>query len=210
MVAVVDIYNMALSRLGTKSTVAATTENSVEAEQLSIHYANARDCVLAGYDWGFARRSLTLARRTETAPTGWSYLYSYPTNCARFRGIGNPLSFPVIPFKILSIEDSGGNDVKAIAINLTSAEGWFTKIITNTELFDPMFVNALAWELASRVALPITQKESIWQRCVQMATATIPMAAAVNGNEGTDSVNEFDPDFMREAGFTTVSTSESY
>ena len=98
MTAEIDLCNLALSAIGTRSTVAAFTENSVEAEQCALHYPNVRDELLRVHPWNFARRQAALAVfkaaiGTPENPLGamaqpplpWAYAYGYPGDCLRAR-----------------------------------------------------------------------------------------------------------------------------
>ena len=78
----IDICNRALSRLGTRATIAALSENSTEARTAAIWYATTRDALLRAADWNFARRRVALAE-LGTPPTGWAFRYALPTDCLR-------------------------------------------------------------------------------------------------------------------------------
>ena len=56
-----DIANMALSRLGTRATIADLSENSTEARQINLWYATVRDDLQSLVDWNFNRVSQALA-----------------------------------------------------------------------------------------------------------------------------------------------------
>ncbi|TBR28110.1 MAG: hypothetical protein EPO10_14715, partial [Reyranella sp.] len=75
-----DIGNMALSRLGTRATIADLTENSTEARQLNLWYATVRDELQSLVDWNFNRVSQALAA-SGTPPARWASSYAYPSDC---------------------------------------------------------------------------------------------------------------------------------
>ncbi len=100
----IEICNQALSRIGTRSTIASLTEASKEAKQCNLVYAQTRDEVLSMAFWNFAKKTATLsllksAPGTPSNPTGatqwsnaypappWLYEYSYPSDCLQFRSI---------------------------------------------------------------------------------------------------------------------------
>ena len=76
----VEICNLSLSHIGTRSTISALNENSNEARQCNIHYAPARNFVLRKHPWGFAEKTLALAVLSDPPPN-WLYKYQYPTDC---------------------------------------------------------------------------------------------------------------------------------
>ncbi|TAJ26825.1 MAG: hypothetical protein EPO67_17950, partial [Reyranella sp.] len=78
----VDLCNRALSRLGTRATIAAFSENSTEARTVSIWYAATRDALLRAHDWNFARRRVALAELGAPA-SGWAYRFALPADCLR-------------------------------------------------------------------------------------------------------------------------------
>ena len=79
-----DIGNMALSRLGTRATIADLTENSTEARQINLWYATVRDELQSLVDWNFNRVTQALAA-SGTPPARWSASYAYPSDCLRMR-----------------------------------------------------------------------------------------------------------------------------
>lgn len=98
------IANQALSRIGTRSTIASLTENSKEAKQINLVFQQTRDEILSMAFWNFAKKTQTLtllksAPGTPTNQTGatqwtdaypappWLYEYAYPSNCVQFRNI---------------------------------------------------------------------------------------------------------------------------
>src|SRR5688500_16403932 len=82
----VQIFNLALSRVGTKSSVSDVDENSAEAARLRAIYDHVRDAVLADHPWPFATVYEALAE-TGTTDSAWIYQYRYPSDCLNFLGI---------------------------------------------------------------------------------------------------------------------------
>lgn len=98
------ICNQALSRIGTRTTIAALTEDSKEAKQCNLVYTQTRDEVISMAHWNFAKKTQSLsllksAPGTPTNPTGatawtdaypappWLYEYAYPSDCLMARYI---------------------------------------------------------------------------------------------------------------------------
>lgn len=114
-----EICNRALSRIGTRSTIASLSEASNEAEQCNLIYESTRDEVLSKAFWNFAKRTGTLsllksAPGTPTNPTGatawssaypappWLYEYAYPSDCLQFRYIIPQIDTGIIGTPIFS------------------------------------------------------------------------------------------------------------
>lgn len=204
MASVIQICNMALSRLGTRATIAALTEASEEARICNAHFAQARDELLRQYDWNFARRVETLALRDEAPPAGWSYCYSVPNKCARFRGIwSGPLATGApADWALGGIADASDNDAVAIFTNQSEAVGLYTRVVEDTELFSVGFVFALTWRLAEAIALPITSKESIAEAIIRRAPMKAAEGFGMEANEGITTTHQQVPDFLSARGYT--------
>jgi hypothetical protein len=101
----VSICNRALASIGTRSSIASLTENSAEARQCNLIYANTRDEVLNMAFWNFARKTalLALLKSAPGTPTNsgssanqwsplfpsppWLYEYAYPSDALQIRQI---------------------------------------------------------------------------------------------------------------------------
>ena len=201
MASIVAVFNMALSRLGTRARIADPGEDSTEAQHCSIWFDQARDAALRAHDWNFARRYLRLAERADvTPPTGWSCVYSYPGDCMRMRGI-LPDLLPPVAFQVASALHANRNAVRVILANVSAAEAWYTARIADTELWDAGFTRAMAAVLAAHVALPITQKESIAQAMAQRAQLELAQAMADDANEGVHQIHRYPPEALSVRGF---------
>lgn len=114
-----EICNRALSRIGTRSTIASLSENSNEAEQCNILYSPTRDEVLSMAFWNFAKKTASLALvksapGTPTNPTGtiqwssaypappWLYEYAYPSDCIQMRTMTPQINTGVSAIPIMS------------------------------------------------------------------------------------------------------------
>lgn len=204
MSSIVEICNLALSRLGTRASIASIDEASVEARLCKAAYVNCRDTLLRDFDWGFARRIETLALRAEAPPAGWSYVYSLPNRCARFRSLWlgpQAVSRPA-DWALGNITDSGGNDAVAVFANTEAAAGLYTRVVDNVDLFSASFVQALSWRLAEMIALPITNKDAIAQVVARGAQVKVAEAIVSEANEGVSATDRAVPDFLQARGYT--------
>lgn len=218
----VTIWNMALQAVGTRSSIASTTENSTEANALAIRWDNALAATLQRARWNFARRQalLTLlddATQGQAVPTPWIYKYAYPSDCAQGRNImptvlqqpagttpgvpSTPTAVgPPIPFLVALDLDSNGNQVKVILTNQPQATFVYTGLVTNTQLFDDQFVEALSIYLASRVCFQLTGDKVLTKDLNAQFDRLCQQAAASNGNEGLTVIDGV-PDWIRVRGY---------
>jgi hypothetical protein len=189
----VAIANMALSHVGASSDIESFTEKSTEAVQCNAWYDASRKQILAAHDWGFARRRRTLAlhgdiiSEASTDPLAgvWGFRYEYPGDCVKVRKIQNPNAPPddLVPF---NVETSLNGQEKTILTNMEDAVLVYTWDQEGTELFTPMFVQALSHLLASQIAFAVTNKRKIKLEQLRMYFAVLKSAAAEDINEGIE------------------------
>ena len=225
MVRTVDICNMALSSIGTRSTIASLTEGSAEAIQCSIWYDPTRREILAAAQWNFARRQKTLGVLAAAAgtpenptgsgalpPDGWLYQYAYPSDCISPRYIqpagdtgydeiamGSFAGRP-IRFIVAGAFDSSGNEIKVILTNEPQAELIYTGDVSTTAIFESDFITALADALAARLAIPLTGDKQLAVQKAQASQGTLKETEAQDANVGPV-VLDIEPDWIRDRGF---------
>ncbi|MDY0241854.1 MAG: hypothetical protein RBR34_06725 [Rhodospirillaceae bacterium] len=178
-VSVVQLCNMALARIRAQP-IAALNEGSVESIACGAFYETARDAVLRDHAWNFATRRRTLAD-TAGAVGGWTYGYAYPSDCLMARKIYNPVGSARIPFEVAAT-DSG----LVIYTDRAAAELVYTARITDLDLCDPQFLEALSWKLAADVALSITGSKDLMQIALTMYRNTLSQAQTADANEGEE------------------------
>lgn len=173
---------MALSNVGA-SPIESITENTAEGKQCNAWYTFARRQALEAYDWGFARRRLTLTTHGDAEPDGvWAYRYQYPSDCLIFRKLQNPsgdIANPV-PFEIEADDDQ---ITKSILTDLDEAIGVYTFDLTDTTLFPSHFIMMFSYALASRVAFSLTGKLELSEIMNTQFNQSIVLAASSNANE---------------------------
>jgi hypothetical protein len=222
MASQVDIYNLALDAIGTRSTVTLITEGSAEANALNRHWDAARRAVLAASNWAFSRQQMSLALYQDataggTVPSPWLYEYSTPSNLVHMRyilpmfdnipGVASGASVatfsgPPIKFVMSSDVDANGNDINVILTNQPQAIAVYTKDVKETNLCTDGFVEALRMYLGHRIAIALTGDKQLSGALYQQATEAIRAAEAQNNNEGL-TVNESVPDWMRVRGYVS-------
>lgn len=219
----VAICNLALSAVGSRSSIAALSEGSVEANSCGLHYTPALEAVLQAAHWNFARKQGTAALLKDGTvvggtppPAPWLYEYAYPADCLQIRYVLPQLASAqgVVPgtvptqavatapvyFILSSDTDAGGNDTNVILTNQPQAILVYTKRITNPNLFDAVFVDAFAYYLASRICFNLTGDKQIARDIFKIADALSRQARASNGNEGITVIDSV-PDWIRVRGY---------
>lgn len=208
MATLVQICNMALTHVG-RAPVNAVTEASPEARELNRHYALARDTLLQSHDWKFARRRQPLARLntdeyTNVVDDPEGYL-GPPTD--EERQVQGPwlysFSFPVRALRILQVNDVDVSEKygapyeiigRVIYTNVETTYLTYTSMISDTEEFPPLFVDALTYGIAARVAYPLTREAKIRNDMLALydQARTVAMVWDMNLTETViDHVSEF-------------------
>lgn len=178
-----QVCNLALLRVGSRAVIQNLEEKTAEAIACKAIFELARDAVLAEVPWSFATRRATLALISGATRDGWQYVYDVPADflAARYiyAGIRNPASDERIPF---ALEDDVNNEL----VLLTDAEDAvlvYTYRCTSPGLWSPLFVDALAWRLASDLALALSVKPQVGLAMAQGYEAALRKAAAADWNQ---------------------------
>ena len=160
MASEVDICNLALARLGDNATVASIDppEGSAQAEHCARFYAVARDSLLEMHAWKFATRRVQLAKLTVPS-WDWSFAYAEPTGALKLLGVLSAAASnddETQPYEA----ESDANGAAIILTNQEDASLRFVARVTDTAVFSPLFVDALAWLLASYLAGPVLKGDA--------------------------------------------------
>lgn len=192
----VQICNMALSHIGGYSDIAALDNSSQESKKCKLLYSPARDSVLRDNNWNFATKVLTLALLTDTY-LGWVYGYQYPVDCLMAIKIYNDYNNNInrdsiyypecnvtdnkIEFQIISNEALTG---RIILTNKEDAKLVYIAKVTDTNMFDVEFIDALSYRLASELAISLKGDMQLQQQLFQAYLMKAGQARANNCNEG--------------------------
>lgn len=186
MASEVDICNLALARLGDNATVASIDppEGSAQAEHCAQFFAVARDSLLEMHPWKFATRRVLLAKLTVPS-WDWSHAYAEPTEALKL--------LAVLPASASSDADTqeyeAETDANGTAIILTNQDDAslrFVARVTDTTKFSPLFVDALAWLLASYLAGPVLKGDAgaaMSKACLQSFMLAFSKAKTSDANQ---------------------------
>lgn len=185
MASVIQICNVALGRLGNSRVIASLTEKSKEAAVCNLFYEDCRDAVLADFPWRFATKRVALADLDIEQPD-WQYSYRYPTDCMRIVAIVSPdgerfvTPEQRIPYEVGSDENGTG---RLILTDLQKAWLRYVSKVTDPNMFDAEFRDALAWRLAAEINMQITGDANLGNRAEQKYQLTISSASTLSMNE---------------------------
>lgn len=182
MHSIVSICNLALSNLG-KDNINDLSEPTAEARACNQFYGHVLDLLLQSYPWRFAGKTAAVAAIANDKPGSWAHAYERPTDCLKVRWVrpeystDDPVSHQQ---EIAAPYDLEGN---AIYCNLSPAFLRYTARLTDPARFSPLFVEALAWHLAVRLAMPMTRDPKVRADAFQLAMRMQGEAATADANE---------------------------
>lgn len=207
MASEIDICNLSLGHLGDEATVSSINppEGSPQAEHCSRFYPIARDSLLERHNWSFATTRASLALIGSSWPE-WQYCYAMPSDVINLLAIlpptatddysvgtniiftqtGYPIpgsgSYTPQQFSQETLEDG----TVVIYTNQQDAVLRYTRYVTDTTSFSPLFVDTLSWYLASYLAGPILKGEqgaAEAKRCMAMAEMLLGKAMTSDANQ---------------------------
>ncbi|AIY40188.1 Phage protein [Collimonas arenae] len=224
MASQIDICNMAMSVIGTRSSIASMTEGSAESNQISLQYPTAIDAVLRAAHWNFARKQIAMTllqdgTQGQPVPSPWLYEYAVPSDCVLARFVmptiqaAVPSSTPGIPSQVTAMNqpvrfvlstdlDPTGNPINVILTNQPQATLVYTFRNLNPAMYDARFVEALAAFLGAKICIPLTGDKAMMKMALAMAQQYTMDAQASNGNEGL-TVIDHAPDWIRVRGYAS-------
>lgn len=181
MASTVEIANRALSKLG-EARITSLDDNNKPARAMKARFELVRDAELASYAWRFAVKRTTLAASVEVPSWGFSKIFERPVGDLRplkianayvdFRTIGVTVSYsspmPDLPYEII--------DGKIYTDLAAPLEYEYVAQVTNSGLFDALFVEALACRLAADAAEELTQSNTKAEQAARQYDAAIKMA----------------------------------
>lgn len=151
-------------------------DSSQAARACNALYSQTRDEVLRSHHWNFAISRQILSRLSDNPPFEWQYQYQLPEDFIRLvqlNGYGETEA-------TRHYEISG----TALLTNEGEAKIKYVRRATNTNTFDPLFVEALAVKLASKLALTLSGNRNLpGELLTEYERGTAPLARKVDAQE---------------------------
>lgn len=183
MASIVSICNLALTHLG-KDRIDTLTEASSEARACNLVYDQTLDALLSAYPWRFARGRTTLSEVDNGRADDWKHAYALPTACVKalsveLASLSDDGELPPAPLSGWPYELEG----ETVYCDLTPARLAYVKRVTDPTKFSPLFIEALSWHLAARLAMPLTRDPNQRSAAFSMALQTQAAASTADANE---------------------------
>lgn len=172
MTSAVDICNLALSKIGSENRISQIGEAGREGEQCELFYEHTRDHLLQSHPWNFAIGRKALSQDANSPAFEFDNQFLLPGDYLRSWKLYNDNN----PFKV---------EGDRLLTNSSSVNLIYIKKITNTTLFPPLFVEALATRLAAEMCDVIASDNTKTQRLFAEFEVKFREAKRRDGQEGT-------------------------
>ena len=137
-----EICSKAMVLLGQNPIPDITNTANPNAVKCNAVYESEVEALLREYDWTFARGRVALSASAVPPAFGWGYQFQLPSDCAAVRFVNdNRFAWTKEGNMILT-------DMEAV--NLI-----YTKYVTETGLFDALFIDCLSIRIARSLAYSI-------------------------------------------------------
>lgn len=160
----ISICNQALAEIVAEP-IESLNEQSLGARECGRYYDQALRAILETHPWGFATRRAILPATINSRPVEWLASFALPTDIAK-------------PLKVMSLAQVAGSGVSwwlddsilgvpyiiegaILYCQVADAVLAYTTTDVNASAFSAKFVDALAFELASRIVMPIKKSREM-------------------------------------------------
>ena len=189
----VSICSNALRRLG-DDPITSLTDDTERARLCNSFYEDSRDAVLRSHPWNFAITRASLAKLSTAPAYGFANQFSLPTNPYCLRVLG--MEYEDYIFKIENVATHG----RVLLTDEATANILYVARITDTNLFDAMFVDVLTQKLAVDLAYPVTNSTTLQTQMQKVFEKKLSEARSIAGQEGfqDDLVSDTFIDFRKD------------
>jgi hypothetical protein len=174
----ISICNQGLGWLGA-NLITSFDDISKESNLCEANYHQLRDAVLEIGEWSFAMKRAELPQLGDNELTlGYSYAYQLPSDCIRV--------VKVTPDNLYSDVDGMQWELEDRKI-LSDQGSCFIRYIARIEdpqRFSPGFVNALAYRIASELAIPITRSRALQEQMFSLYEKRADEGLGLDGMQG--------------------------
>lgn len=179
----IDLCNSALDLVGASS-IGALDEGTPEANLVSRLHGPVIDSVLRAYPWNCAQTRQVLEPLAAVPSWGYSTAFALPEApdfCLRVLEVGAPEQN--LAWRVESLYD-GGTIKRVIACNqAASLPLLFIRRLNDPAMMDPLLADAIAAELATRLAAKLVESATRIERLSMMARSRYQAAVAVDARE---------------------------
>lgn len=175
----VAICNSALAKVGA-SRISSLDDDTKEARLCKELLPLCCRDLLRSHPWNFAIVRVAVAASVTTPVFGYSYKFDLPEDCLRVLNVDAEFS-----------DEDGAHyawkvERRSLLVNdSTISIKYLQDVSDSPELFDPCFVETLAFRLASDLAFPLSQSTALASRMDQQYRAALTFARTYDAQEGS-------------------------
>lgn len=182
----VAIANSALLLLN-EDQITSFGDPRLSARILSTQYDIQRQALLRAYRWSFATKRAILAPEVDTPIFGFGYKFLLPTDCLRLIGLYDTNSSDG-QRNYTGSDETYKVEGRYILCDLNPLYITYTGDVTNTTDMDALFSEALAFQLAKTLAMPLTNDTGKYKLADARFIETVRTAKAMSAIENTPEV----------------------
>ena len=181
----ITVCNLALSELRAPSII-DIDEDTTESAKCKLFYPQSLKVLLERYEWSFATRIATLAELTDNVRSSeWGHAYALPADIATAKRLVPPNEWPSLSS---SVPPWPVNDQPFI-IEAGVLYSQIPSVVLEYSISDldeavmpAMFIDALAFALAARLAVPLRDDPKLKGQLLQQAEVAAQRAIADDAN----------------------------
>ena len=178
----VSICSNALRRLG-DSPITSLSDDTERARLCNALYEPARDSLLRSHAFNFSITRASLAKSATTPAFEFANQFILPTDPFCLRVL--KMEFDDFKFKIENLAGEG----RVLLTDEGTANILYIAKITDTTLFDAIFVDTLTAKLAAELAYPVTNSTSLQTQMERLYKLKLTEARSIDSTEGfTDDI----------------------
>lgn len=189
----VEIVNRALTKLGAER-ILSLTDDVKNARVMNSMFVSVRDAELRRHNWNFAVKRASLAASTTDPDWGFDNAFPLPSDFLRLLDIDGSWSAVGLDDyigrdnAIFRIETVGDDNIKCIVTDLSAPLLIrYTRRVTDANLMDSAYIEALACRLAAEGCESITQSNSKRDLAMREYNDAISSAILANAIENPPS-----------------------
>tara|TARA_X000001382_G_scaffold42235_1_gene28457 strand:- start:110 stop:694 length:585 start_codon:yes stop_codon:yes gene_type:complete len=188
----VSICSNALRRLG-DSPITSLSDDTERARLCNALYGPARDSLLRSHAFNFSITRASLAKSATTPAFEFANQFILPTDPFCLRVL--KMEFDDFKFKIENLAGEG----RVLLTDEGTANILYIAKITDTTLFDAIFVDTLTAKLSAELAYPVTNSVSLQTQMEKIYKLKLTEARSIDSTEGfiDDIISDTFTDFRK-------------
>tara|TARA_R110000824_G_scaffold64937_10_gene169532 strand:+ start:290 stop:874 length:585 start_codon:yes stop_codon:yes gene_type:complete len=188
----VSICSNALRRLG-DSPITSLSDDTERARLCNALYEPARDSLLRSHAFNFSITRASLAKSATTPAFEFANQFILPTDPFCLRVL--KMEFDDFKFKIENLAGEG----RVLLTDEGTANILYIAKITDTTLFDAIFVDTLTAKLSAELAYPVTNSVSLQTQMEKIYKLKLTEARSIDSTEGfiDDIISDTFTDFRK-------------